>query len=435
MKRVTRPPAVHCSHRRGSIALLVLFAFLLSACQPESPRVAEPARDQHPADATRLLNAHPIGAPINGRPWIAHVTACDLDRDGRTDVLFCDAKENTIGWLRRTDAGFVESVLATDLSGPVRVEPSDIDGDGDLDLLVASMGVVFPSNDKVGAVIILENVGDGQFNKHVIADRIARVTDVRAADFDGDGRLDLAVGQFGYEQGEVRWMRNRGNWQFESQVLLNLAGTVNVCAADLTSDGHPDIVAVVSQQWEEIHLFEGDGRGNFTSKVIFGSINEDYGSSGIALCDLNGDARLDILYTNGDGFDYAKPGPRPWHGVQWLENQGNGSFKHRRIGDFPGAHSPVAVDLDRDGHMDVVVVSAFNDWARPDAASMMLFKNDGTLNFTPHVLARSPTHLLTCTAMESDASDLPVLVTGGFHAYPPWDDMSRLMAWSREEAR
>ena len=32
---------------------------------------------------------------------------------------------------------------------------------------------------------------------------------------------------------------------------------------------------------------------------------------------------MDILYTNGDAFDYIPPGPRPWHGVQWLENKGN----------------------------------------------------------------------------------------------------------------
>src|SRR5690606_35839711 len=121
-------------------------------------------------------------------------------------------------------------------------------------------------------------------------------------DFNTDGKLDLAVAQFGYDQGEIRWMENLGDWQFKSHNLLNLSGAINICIADLTGDEKLDIVALVSQQWEEIYLFGNDGRGNFTNKIIFGSTNEDYGSSGISLCDVNRDGRLDVLYTNGDGF-------------------------------------------------------------------------------------------------------------------------------------
>ena len=86
---------------------------------------------------------------------------------------------------------------------------------------------------------------------------------------------------------------------------------MNVCVADMNGDRSPDIVAVVSQQTEEVHLFANDGRGGFTKKVIFGSTNEDFGSSGISLADLNRDGRPDVLYSNGDGFDYAAPGSRP----------------------------------------------------------------------------------------------------------------------------
>ena len=164
-------------------------------------------------------------------------------------------------WLRQTTPGrFEETTLAANIAGPVHVEAVDIDGDGDLDLLVASMGQVFPSNEKIGSVIILENDGTQHFTAHVVLEHVARVTDVRAADLDHDGRLDLVVAQFGYDQGEIRWMRNLGGWQFESHNLLNLSGTINVCVADMNGDGHPDIVAVVSQQWEEIHLFTNDAR-------------------------------------------------------------------------------------------------------------------------------------------------------------------------------
>jgi hypothetical protein len=410
--------------------LVPAFAAFFTGCGPaEVPRSAVPAKSDVVIDTARYTPVS-IGAPFEGKPWISHINVVDLDRDGRDDVLACDDKLNGVVWLRQTEPGkFTESTLMASLPSPVHVEAVDIDGDGDLDLLVACMGEVFPNNDKIGSVVILENDGHQHFAKHIIADHIARVTDVRASDFDGDGKLDLAVGQFGYDQGEIRWMRNLGNWQFESHNLLNLSGTINVCVADLNGDRALDIVAVVSQQWEEIHLFENDGKGNFTDRILFGSTNEDYGSSGISLCDLNRDGRPDILYTNGDGFAYADPGKRPWHGVQWLENLGGGSFKYHRIGDLPGAYAPIGVDLDGSGKMDIVCTSGFNDWKNPEAVALVAFKNDGNMNFTMHVLAHAPIQLITCATGKLDGSGKQSLVTAGFYSYPPFDRMDRITLW------
>jgi hypothetical protein len=213
---------------------------------------------------------------------------------------------------------------------------------------------------------------------------------------------------------------------------LNLSGTINVLVSDLNGDGTLDIAALVSQQWEEIYLFENNGRGDFTNKIVFGSTNEDYGSSGISLCDLNRDGKQDILYTNGDGFAYADPGKRPWHGVQWLENVGGGSFRFHRIGDLPGAYSPVGVDLDGKGVMDVVCTSGFNDWKNTSAKAFVVFKNDGKMNFTLHVLAHAPIQLITCAAGDLDGSGKPSLVTAGFYSYPPFERMDRITLWRRK---
>jgi hypothetical protein len=412
-------------------AFLVVVCFVNSSCRdhrmnkaPALGASAEPL-----IDINRFI-PEPIGIPFEGKPWISHVTLVDLDRDGRRDVLACDDKLNAVVWLRqRADGGFAESTLAADLPGVVHVEAVDMDGDGDLDLLAACMGEVFPNNDKIGSVVILENDGHQHFTRHTIIEHVARVTDVQAGDFNGDGKLDLAVAQFGYDQGEIRWMENIGDWQFKSHNLLSLSGTINVCVADMNGDGTNDIVAVVSQQWEEVYLFSNDGHGNFTNKILFGSTNEDFGSSGISLSDLNRDGRPDILYTNGDGFAYADPGTRPWHGVQWLENRGDGFFRFHRIGNVPGAYSAVGVDLDDDGFMDVVCTSGFNDWSRPKAVSVVAFMNDGKMNFTEHVLAYAPTQLITLAAADMDGSGRPSLVTGGFYSYPPFDRMSRITLW------
>ena len=421
---------------RLSILSGVMLLWLVAGCRrAEAPATGAASATRASVFTTGYLRPEAVGAALEGKPWIAHVTLVDLDHDGLMDIIACEAQKNQVLWIRQTAPGkFEEHVLCDDIAAPVHAEAVDIDGDGDLDLLIASMGQVHPNNDKIGAVVILENDGHQHFTKHVIIDHVARVTDVRAGDFNHDGKLDLAVAQFGYDQGEIRWMENLGGWQFRSHNLLNLSGTINVCVADMNGDSKPDIVAVVSQQWEEIHLFTNDGAGNFTDKVIFGSTNEDFGSSGISLCDLNRDGRPDVLYTNGDGFDYAEPGARPWHGVQWLENLGDGNFRYHRIGDLPGAYSPVGIDLDGDGATDVVAVSGFNDWKNPESASLVVFQNDGRMNFTPHVLAHAPTHLMALAAGDLDGTGRPVLVTGGFHAYPPWDRMSRVSVWRQGAA-
>ena len=390
-----------------------------------------------PAPLTQLslslaFKAEPVGFPVEGRPWVPHLAVQDLDQDGLLDILVCDGVKDTVSWIRQSPVNvFEEKLLAENVKGPAHIEACDIDKDGDLDLLVASMGMIRPTNDKIGSVVILENMGDQQFERHVLIQNVARVTDVRGADFDADGDIDLVVGQFGYAQGEVRWLENKGGWEFESHQLLGLSGTVHTPVADVDGDGDLDFVALVSQEWEEIHLFENDGTGVFKDKILWGSTNEDYGSSGIRFEDLDRDGDLDLLYTNGDGFDYAKPGPRPWHGLQWFENRGRGFFKFHRVSDYPGAYSPVSVDLNGDGYLDLLAVASVNKWEDPSTVSMMAWLNDGHERFTQVPLANTPTHLIVAEAADLDQDGVPEIITGGLHAYPPYGNLSRVTIWRR----
>jgi len=425
----------------ASFAVLFLWGtcgtFLTGCGRKEPPAKVSSVPLRSAADLSYL---HPqgIGSAIDGPPWIAHVFPIDLDKDGRLDSLLCEARKNQLLWLRQTSPGvFEERILASKLPAPVHAEAADLDGDGDLDVVVASMGEVFPNNDRIGTVLVLENDGRQNFISHRVLENTSRVTDVRVADLNHDEKLDLVLAQFGYDQGEVSWLECIGPWEFRRHVMLGLSGAINVCISDFNGDGSPDVVALLSQQWEEIYYFQNDGSGTFTKKRIWGSTNEDFGSSGISVADLNRDGRPDLLYSNGDGFGPAStPGPRPWHGVQWLENVGDGQFRYHRIGNLPGAYSPIGVDLDGDGAMDVVAVGAYADWNNKNHSSISIlwFRNDGKMNFEPRILAREPKDQITLAAGDFDGNGRPVLVTGGFYIYPPYDAMGRITLWRKPAA-
>jgi hypothetical protein len=379
---------------------------------------------------TDSLSPVQVGFEYTEPPMISNLAVHDLDNDSLPDIIVCDSKSNFVSWIRQYPQGvFRESILAEDLIAPAHVQITDFDLDGDNDIMVAVLGMLFPSNDKIGSVVILENNGDCTFNRRLVISKIARVSDVRAGDLDGDGDNDLAVAQFGYDDGETRWMENLGNWKFRSHILQSLSGPVNIEITDIDHDGDNDLISLVSQEWEEIYCFINDGKGSFKPGLIWGSTNEDYGSSGIFTCDLDKDGDTDILYTNGDAFDYIPPQGRPWHGVQWLENTGDLEFSMHRICDFIGAFSPRPADMDNDGDNDLFVVSAFNLWDNPASQSFIWLENNGMMEFAIHNITNAPTHLLTMEPADFNNDGNMDFVTGGMHAYQPYDRMGRVTIW------
>ena len=193
-------------------------------------------------------------------------------------------------------------------------------------------------------------------------------------------------------------------------------GAIHVPVADLNSDGRPDFVALFSQEHETVVAFLNAGDHRFRPEVIYAAGHPAFGSSGIQLVDLDGDGDQDVLLTNGDSMDSQLL--RPYHGVQWLENQGAYPFLCHRLTSLYGVHRAVADDLDKDGDLDIVAVcflpgNYYRSLCRERGLdAVIVLEQTAPGQFIRHPLEAVTCDHPTCDLGDFDADGKVDLVTG-----------------------
>ena len=180
-----------------------------------------------------------------------------------------------------------EWMKVTPVSQDEQVSAGDIDGDGDLDLLLGT--------------IWLENSGDGSIDTHTLFETDESPDRNRLADINGDGRLDAVVG---YEAinvpGKLAWYENpaepRGLWI--EHVVAEVVGPMSLDVADLDLDGDQDIV-VGEHNYEKpatarLLVFSNqDGRGGAWRQSVVHTGDEHH--DGAVTVDIDNDGDLDII--------------------------------------------------------------------------------------------------------------------------------------------
>ena len=255
--------------------------------------------------------------------------------------------------------GFANAIhLETTSETSANASLGDLDGDGDLDIVLAK-GRHWPLLD-----VVLINDGSGSFiERHTVGDLADRTYAAALADLDGDGDLDLVVGN-DRPDGKLLY-RNDGTGHFE---IMGTFGdptwpTRNVTVVDLTGDGRPDIVVANrggAVRGTANYICPNDGEGHFSTCTELSSQS----ATTIGAGDLTGDGHIDLVVPHRDG------------GQSFLYiNNGNGEFETIvPLGPPESATRAVALgDVSGDGNLDIVV-------GNDQAGGALLYLNHGDLD-------------------------------------------------------
>ncbi len=278
---------------------------------------------------------------------------------------------------------------------PARTSLVDLDKDGINDLLVSDLGSFEPGEHTRGQVVWLRGTESGDFTRYVLLDGVGRVADAEAADFDRDGDMDVVVGEFGSLDVGGTWLLENltTDWaapSFSPVRLDNRGGPVQTVVVDVDGDGADDIVVLRAEHYEDVTVLFSRGDLEFESRVVHRALHPAWGYTGLQAVDFDLDGDVDLLLSNGDGFD-AGGLLQPFHGVQLLLNDGSGGFTAEPSLALRGAHRAEAGDIDGDGDMDIAACAFhpfLGDEKRREMSlnALVWFEQTDPLEFRRHVI-------------------------------------------------
>lgn len=307
-------------------------------------------------------------------PWtfsderpVTGLAVADVDGDGKQDLMALHRAQGLVS-LWRGNIHWSPEVLATGRE-PAAATAADLDRDGLPELLVAEAGDNAISTYSLSKARVSEEpffpqcpmaLRDGEsggraFDALASFDVGVATESVTVGDFDGNGRMDLALRR--PDRG-VRLVFSRGGGRFEERDALMDVVVDGFAAADFSEDGRADLAAFTRQvpwgnTWYSpvLRLLWSDGLGGFQASEDLAPLWEDGGH--VVAADFDRDGRMDLGATLNS---YC--GPR---GVRFM-NQGGGLFQQQHLPDHNtepddpcgGSGPPVIADFNGDGTLDFV---------------------------------------------------------------------------------
>lgn len=261
----------------------------------------------------------------------------DIDADGDLDVVMGGTLwyENPRPASHAADQPWKAHRIGED--GTHDVEVADLDGDGDLDVITRNQSGF--GHNAGNRIVLWRQETPTSWTRHVID--CPHGEGLTAADLDGDGDIDIVIGD--------HWYENTGGFPADSwrgHRLTKWHRDAAVKVGDINRDGRLDVVLSCSEGKYKLSWFAAPNdpkREDWAEHVVDASF--DYGH-GIELADMDGDGDLDIVAAQMHQSD----GDR----VVVFRNEGRGAKWTPIILSTKGSHNIRVVDFDRDGDIDIM---------------------------------------------------------------------------------
>ena len=302
----------------------------------------------------------------------------DIDGDGDLDMVVANysGQANKI-FLNDGSGNYSDSGQNLGNSNSTSITLGDIDGDGDLDMVVGNF-TGFISR-------VYTNDGSGTFTDDGLGLGHGNTNSVELGDIDDDGDLDIVLGNFG-EGNKI--LTNNGSGTFtDSGQSLGTENTRSIVLGDIDGDGDLDMISGDQSLPNKVYL--NDGSGDFTASVPTnaGTATNTYA---VTLGDVDSDGDLDLIEAN-----FGSPN-------KVLTNDGSGNFVDS--GQSLGNDSTTSLDvgdLDGDGDLDIV----FGNHEGPNS----IYINDGFGNYSGQNLGNADSSAIHLADVNADG-DLDIIV-------------------------
>jgi len=296
------------------------------------------------------------------------VAVSDVNGDGIPDIIVGYRDSNQVSVLLGDGDGTFQRP-ATYSTGPgatngnFGLAVADVNGDGKPDIVATTVPDDITA---AGSLSVLLNNGDGTFGSPTLYTVGHTPTSVAIADVNGDGKPDLIVGNYGdgdYGHNNIGVLLGNGNGTFQTQVEYPTAGggdnPFSIAVGDLNGDGKLDVVTTNNHD-DSVSVLLGNGDGSFQAPISYAAGN---GPDYVTIGDVNGDGIPDLFVVDENSNTNT---------VAVLLGKGDGTFGSPTLYNAPGANFGGAIaDINGDGKPDLIAGTEVN---------ILLGKGDGTFD-------------------------------------------------------